>query len=237
MRRLLLAAILAAGMLYAGPAELERARKLYALTQYEQALQILRPIADAQDGPTQELLGKSYFMIGDYKKAIEAFERAIAINPDSSVYYHWLGRTWGRRAETANPLMAPSYASKTRQAFEKSVELDERNLEAMNDLFSYYVEAPGFLGGGLDKASTLARRIGKVDPAEGHYALAEIAEKRKEWSTAEDHFRRAMDMAPHQVGRVIDLARFLSKQGREQESEALFAKAETLAPNQPRILF
>ena len=222
---------------FAGPAEMERARHLYARTQYEQALEVLRPASNDATPGVQELIGKSYFMLGDYKKAIEALERAAAADPKSSVIQHWLGRTWGRRAETANPLMAPAYASKTRQAFEKSVELDGRNLEAMNDLFSYYVEAPGFLGGGLDKAAALAKRIQTVDPIEGHYALAQIAEKRREWGSAEEHFRNAMEMAPHQVGRVVDLARFLSKRGRDQESEVLFAKAESIAPNQPRIMF
>ena len=67
------------------------------------------------------------------------------------MYFHWLGKAQGRRAETASPFTAPSYASKARQAFEKSVELDGKNLEAINDLFSYYLEAPGFLGGGLNK--------------------------------------------------------------------------------------
>lgn len=237
MRNLFSVLFLAASVVHAASADLDRARKAYAHTQYEQSLHALKPLASSTDAAVQELLGKNYFMLGDYKKAIEAFQHAIEVSPNTSVYHHWLGRTWGRRAETSNPLMAPSYASKARQAFEKAVELDPKNLEAVNDLFSYYLEAPGFLGGGLDKAAALASKISAVDAVEGHYALAQIAEKRKEWNKAEQHFRTAMDMAPRQVGRIVDLARFLSKQGRDQESEVLFAKAETIAPNQPRVLF
>ena len=42
-----------------------------------------------------------------------------------------------------------------------------------------------------------------------------------------------MDAAPKQVGRVIDLAKFLSKQGRVEESEQIFVAAERDRPRQP----
>jgi tetratricopeptide (TPR) repeat protein len=183
------------------------------------------------------LLGKSYFLLGDFKKAADAFERATAIDPKSSVYFHWLGKAQGRRAETSSPFTAPAYASKARQAFERSVELDGRNLEAINDLFSYYLEAPGFLGGGLNKAADLAKRIQAIDPVEYHYALAQIADKRKDYRTAESHFRSAFELAPRQVGRIIDLAKYLSTHGKEQESDVLFAQAQKMAPNEPRLMF
>ena len=115
------------------------------------------------------------------RRPLEAFERATAVIPNSSTYFHWLGKAQGRRAETSSPFTAPAYASKARQAFEKAVELDGKNLEAINDLFSYYLEAPGFLGGGLDKAANLAKRIQALDPVEYHYALAQIADKRKDY--------------------------------------------------------
>ena len=44
---------------------------------------------------------------------------------------------------------ATGLASKARQNFERAVQLDPQNREALSDLFEYYLEAPGFLGGGL----------------------------------------------------------------------------------------
>jgi cytochrome c-type biogenesis protein CcmH/NrfG len=44
-------------------------------------------------------------------------------------------------------------------------------------------------------------------------------------------------MAPRQVGRVLDLARYLARQGRITESEAAFDEAERLAPNSPKVRF
>ena len=83
----------------------------------------------------------------------------------------------------------------------------------------------------------LAKKIEATDPVEYHYALAQIAEKRKDIRTAEHHLREAFTMAPRSVGRAIDLARFLSNHGRIQESEAIFAQAEKIAPNTPRLMF
>jgi tetratricopeptide (TPR) repeat protein len=221
-----------------GAGDLERAGKLYSRTQYREAIQELAPLESSKNAPVHELIGKSYFMLAEYKKAGEAFEKAIAADPNRSEYHHWLGKAYGRRAETANPFSAPLLANKARHSFEKAVELDGKNLEAVNDLFSYYIEAPGFLGGGLDKAIELAKsKIQPNDPVEYHYAMAQIAEKRKEFRTAEFHFRQAFQMAPKSVGRAIDLARFLSKQGKVDESEAIFAQAEQVNPHSPRLKF
>jgi Flp pilus assembly protein TadD len=227
---------LAISLLEGGQPELKRAADLYQRTDYEASLKILTAVA-APDAETYGLAGKNYFMLGEFKKATQAFQSAAALEPNNSEYVHWLGRTFGRRAETATPFLAPMNAAKARQYFERAVALDPTNKEALNDLFDYYLQAPGFLGGGLEKAQALAQRIAALDAAEGHFAQAQLADKQKEFETAEQQLRRAMDLAPKQVGRVLDLARFLAKRGRYQESDAVFEKAEKLAPNAPKVIF
>lgn len=221
-------------LLAAGPVEEATAR--YQRTDYNGALHLLLPLR-AKDGSVYALLGKAYFRLGDFKRSSDAFEQATAAAPENSEYMHWLGRAYGRRAETGNIFTAPGYASRARQCFERSVELDPTNREAMNDLFDYYLEAPGFLGGGFQKAAALVPKIAALDPAEGHYAEAQLADKRKEFDTAEKQLRRAMDLAPRQVGRAVDLAKYLAKRGRVQESEAVFDQAQEMAPNSPKVLF
>ena len=224
------------GVLCAASPTLEHARKLYSLTDYNESLQVLQALPE-KSAAAFELMGRNYYGLGDFKKATEHLEKAVAADPSDSHLYDWLGKAYGRRAETSSPFTAPSYASKTRQAFEKAVQLDPKNLEATNDLFEYYLEAPGFLGGGMDKAAQMADRIAALDPVEGYWARARIAEKRKEYGRAEQHFRRAAELAPHQVGRLLDLARFLAKQGRYQESDKAFETARKIAPNSPKVLF
>jgi tetratricopeptide (TPR) repeat protein len=238
MRKLTLSILLAmAPTLFGATGELDRAQAQFNRANYKDVVEILKSRTAAGDPAAHALTGKAWFMLGDYKKSSDAFEAAVAGNSASSEYHHWLGKAYGRRAETSNPLSAPMLASKARQSFERAVELDGRNLEAINDLFSYYMEAPGFLGGGLDKAARLAEKIKPLDPIEYHYDMAQLAEKRKEFKTAEFHFRSAFEMAPKSVGRAIDLARFLSNQGRLPESEVVFAQAAKIDPDSPRLLF
>jgi len=191
----------------------------------------------SKDAPVYELMGRDYFMLSDFKRATEVIEKAFTLEPRNAEYALWLGRAWGRRAETSSPFTAPVYASRARQYFEKSVQLNPTNLEAQSDLMEYYMEAPGFLGGGLDKAQLLAARMTEISPVEGEAAEAKLAEKRKESRTAEAHLRRAVELAPQQVGKIIDLARFLTKQGRYQEADQSFERAEIVAPNSPRVVF
>jgi len=176
-------------------------------------------------------------MLGDYKSAADAFYQALALEPGNSEYAHWLGRSYARRAENSSVLTAGVYAGKARHYFEEAVRLDPSNEEALNDLFDYHLEAPGFLGGGYDKAEHIAERIAKRNPAEGHFAEAQLADRRKQLDTAEEQLRRAIKLASHQVGRVIDWAKYLSKRGRYQESEATFDEADQLAPNCPKVHF
>lgn len=234
MKTVLIAALVAVLPLQA--ADLSRAQALYERTEYRQALQLLST-KTAKDPAELLLAGKSLFGVGEFKKAVDTLNRAASLAPSNSEIQHWLGKSYGRLAETSSFLTAPGHAANCRRAFEKAVALDAKNVLAMNDLFEYYLEAPGFLGGGVDKAEALARRIGELDPAERHYALAKLAAKRKDPKTVESQLRHAAQAAPQQVGRLIDLAKFLARQGRLKESDSTFQQAERLAPGAPVLWF
>jgi len=223
-------------MVWAGSAGLDQARKLYEISEFDKSLQVLRELPD-KDAAVWELIGRNHYGQADFKKATDALEKAATLDPNSSEIHLWLGRAFGRRAETSNLITAPGYASKARQYFERAAQLNPNNLEAQSDLFEYYLEAPGFLGGGFDKASAVAEQMSRIDKSEGYWALAKLAEKRKEFHTAETRLKQAVDAAPRQIGRLIDLARLYTKQGKIQEADQSIAIAEQIAPNSPKLLF
>ena len=235
MRYFFLAFALSCSLL-AGSPQWDQAHQLYQRTEYQQSISVLSSVSQ-KDGAEFALLGQDYFMLADYKKATDALEKAVAMEPRNAGYYNWLGRAWGRRAETASPFHAPMLATKARQCFERAAELDPTDKDALGDLLDYYLAAPGFLGGGVRKAEDLANRIEQQDAAEGHYFHARIAEERKQYDTAEEQLRRAAALAPKQVGRVVALARILAKRGRYSESDAMFEQAMKMSPNTPSILF
>ena len=161
-----------------------RAHELYHRTDYGGSLRELLA-TNERDAAIYLLMGQDYFGLAEYKQATESLEKAAALAPNNAECFLWLGRAFGRRAETSNPFSAPGYASKSRQMFERAVALDPANREAVGDLFDYYLGAPGFLGGGENKAEALAAKVAQRDPAEGHYRSEERRvgkECRSRWS-------------------------------------------------------
>ena len=174
---------------------------------------------------------------GNIEKLVADLEKAVGQDSRNSDYYDWLGRAYGRLAERSSFLSALGYAKKTVRAFERAVELDPSNQEALSDVFEYYLQAPGMVGGGLDKAETIARRFAGLNAAEYHWARARLAEKSRDFETAEREFRAAFATDPHEVGRALDLAAFLTSRGRYGESDALFRSAEESHPGSPKVLY
>jgi Flp pilus assembly protein TadD len=235
MLRILGCFLLLAATIEAAPDVVSRAHALYQRTEYENSLHALAQDA-SPDAANYLLSGKNYFMLGDFRKAVDFFDKALVLTPMNSETELWLGRAWGRRAEN-NSLMAIVYAGRARQCFEKAIALDPHNNEAKNDLFDFYLNAPGMLGGGLEKAEAAAKSIAGERPAESEFEEAQIAEKRNDFSAAETHLRRAAELAPNEAGRLVDLARFEAKRGRLEESDRLFTQARKLAPDKPGVAF
>ena len=163
--------------LAAKTADWDRARELVDARQPKQAATILEK-APQNDADNLELLGEAYYEAKDYGRATDVLERAVKLNPKSSNAQLWLGRAWGRRAEN-NKLMGLSWARRAKDGFEKAVALDPLNTDALDDLFEYYFEAPGIVGGGLEKAEAVARKILALDKAWGEKLLAKVAAKKK----------------------------------------------------------
>ena len=182
-------------------------------------------------------MGRCYLMLGDYKTATDDLEKAVDLEPRNSDYVLWLGRCWGRKAETASPLFAPLSATKARDYFSKALQLDPSNRDALGDLFDYYLEAPAIMGGGIDKAGVIARRILAIDPPEGHFALSKIARKRQRLNEAEQELRTSVALGPDKIGHVLALARFLAGQSRLEECNAILARPDRIAPASPRVLY
>jgi tetratricopeptide (TPR) repeat protein len=234
--RLALTACLLGGCAWAASPELEQAARLYRQTQYQQALDTLKSVRPP-DAETLLLTGQALYGLRKYTEATDALERAAKLAPRSADIQHWLGRAWGRRAETSAVWNQLRYAGRAREAFERALEIDPNHRGALEDLFEYYLEAPGIAGGGTDKAARLVPRMTAIDPAWGARAQARIDERRNDFTSAERQLRRAVELAPDKPEPVVDLARFLARRGRHQESDAAFARAAALAPSDPAVWF
>jgi cytochrome c-type biogenesis protein CcmH/NrfG len=177
------------------------------------------------DAASYNYLCRAYFSVRDWDRAIPACERAVSLDPRNSDYHLWLGRTYGEKAGSANPLSAASLARKLRKQFETAVQLNPGNVDARVDLAEFYMEAPGILGGGEDKARAEASALTNIAPAQAHYVLGRLAEKRKDPTAAEKEYRAAIDAGGGNAHDWLNLGLFYKHQNRLSEMERALQRA------------
>jgi tetratricopeptide (TPR) repeat protein len=194
--------------------------------------EVVTALSAREDAESLNLLSRAYFAMEHWDEAVKAGERAVTLEPESATYHLWLGREYGRKAGASNPFTAASMARKARNEFERAVQLDPASMPARLDLAQYYTEAPGFMGGGVDKARDQAAQVVRYDPGTAHLILARVASKEKNNAEAENQFRAAIQDARNQADMWLQLAAFYREQGRLDDMQ----KAVTTALSQPNRL-
>ncbi|GJG87159.1 hypothetical protein tb265_23400 [Gemmatimonadetes bacterium T265] len=112
---------------------------------------------------------------GQFEKASNEFERAVAADQASAAYHFQLGQAYGARAQHANIFKQAVLARKTKAEFDRAVQLDPDLIDARVGLVTFYLLAPGILGGSADKARREAQEIRVRNPYRGGIAFAQIA--------------------------------------------------------------
>jgi tetratricopeptide (TPR) repeat protein len=163
-----------------------------------------------------QLFCRVYYAQDKADSAIHECELAVANAPDSSEDHMWLARAYGFKAAHASPFSALSLAIKVHNEFERAVQLDPENFQAMSDLGEYYVAAPSLIGGGVDKAQALAARMQPRFPAQAHRLLALVAEKKKDIPAAEAEFQAAV-AAGKTTEAYINLGDFYERQNQPEK--------------------
>ncbi len=187
------------------------------------------------DAASYNLLCRAYYSFGSWDQGISACEKAVDLDPNNSIYHLWLGRVYGEKADNVNFLSAASLAKKARVEFETAVKLNPENVEARSDLSEYYVEAPGMMGGGTDKAEAQAQALERLFPAKAHWIRARIAEKKKDYATAEKEYREAIQS--HDNSAVwLDLASYYRHRDRLPEMEDAINHAVSGTVDPPEAL-
>jgi tetratricopeptide (TPR) repeat protein len=188
------------------------------------------------DGPSHNLLCRAYYALGKWDAGISECEKAVALDSGNSQYHLWLGRVYGEKADSSSFLSAAGYAKKTRVEFETAVKLNPANVDAHTDLAEYYIEAPGIMGGGKDKAQGEAQALAKLDPAKVHWVNGRLAEKNKDTGTAEAEYRAAIEASQGSASSWLDLALFYRHAGRPADMEDAIQHASAAPLNQAGVL-
>ena len=135
------------------------------------------------------LLGKAAVQAHRVEEGVREMERAVALDGANWEYHMWLGHAYVRQIGVVNFLKKPLVGRRMGAQYNKAVELAPANVEAAEARLDFYLEAPGIVGGGLDKAEAESRRIATLNPYRGAFAAARIAEHEKQWARADSVYR------------------------------------------------
>lgn len=198
-------------------------KRLFEAGRYDAAVAQLRSAvrADPSDAEALFLLGRSYLALENWNDAADWLEKAVELAPQQAAYHHRLGQAYGEQTREAGLLSRVSLAFKTRDQLTRAVELDPKLVEAHSDLVEFYLEAPGVLGGSVDKAIEEAAAVKALDEREGLLAYAKVYRYQEDDAKLRTVYEEGVRKYP-------DLGQFLLQLGYMREREGDTAGAFTL---------
>ncbi len=182
-------------------------KKLFEQKKFADAKKQLAAIDDDKPdyAAAQYYLGRIAFEEKKYDDASEFFEEAIDKNDKVAEYHYWLGAAYGTEASDANMIRKGILASKIKNAFEKCVALDPKHIAAMSGLVEFYLQAPSMMGGSMEKAVEMAKKIKAVDKPMGATTLANIYLKQNNHAEAEKEMTDLLKTDPNNANLVLGL--------------------------------
>jgi tetratricopeptide (TPR) repeat protein len=129
---------------------------------------------------------------GKAEAAVDLLKSAQKSENNDAQLAFWLGRAYGGMAENAGAFKMMSIARDARDSFAVAVRIDPSFVEARFALMEFYLMAPGFMGGGDDKARAEAEAIRRLDKLAGYRAFAALASADDESEKARALFETAV---------------------------------------------
>jgi tetratricopeptide (TPR) repeat protein len=152
------------------------------IKKHKLALQVLEELilADLSYVKAYNAMGVSYDCLGDHRRAIEAYKRALRLNPDLAYVQNNLGYSYLLQG---NPDAAI-------HAFKKAIDLDGENAKYHNNLGLAYTKKGSY-------AMALTEFEAAGDEAKAHYNVAKIYHRRGRHEEAQIHLAKASKLEPY----------------------------------------
>jgi tetratricopeptide (TPR) repeat protein len=140
--------------------------------------------ADPKNAGAAYYLGQLALERDDADQAVKWLESAVALAPGKSAYFLALGDAYSIAVNNVSVFSKAGVAEKCLAAYDQAVALDPDNLDARSRRVEYYRHAPGFVGGGMDKAYAEAAEIRKRDVVRGAEAFGTLYVSEKNYTKA-----------------------------------------------------
>lgn len=177
---------------------------------------------NSSDDAALHCMGRLYLAEGKSGDAVDWFEKAVKVNDNIALHHAYLGEALGSEAGKANKLRQPMLARRLKSEFERAIALDSTLVQAHEGLMQFYLQAPGLMGGSQEKAKQQAEAILRLNPLQGHFALANIADHNKDIATVETELKAAIAAAPDSLNAWYSLGAFYQNQKKWPDAFALY---------------
>ena len=179
---------------------------------------------------------------GDFKKAIPAYEKAIAFNPDMGVVYFFLGNSYdnlykpslkGEAENDANLTKAVEYYQKATEVIKDE---DIQGPQIRKLAYEYLIAAYGVDKlADFEKAEPIAEKLISLEPNEpGNYqSIGKLYEDQGRYEEAEAKFKKAVEVRPNDPLGYMFLAGFYNRQGNQEKTMEAWENRARVEPNNP----
>lgn len=208
-------------------------QRLITDQQYDDARAEVRRLLsrNARDDVALHCMGRILVAQDNSKEAIGWFEKAIDANDRSSAHHLWLANCLGDQADHTSKIKLPFLARRIKGEFDRAAQLDPTSVDARHGLIEFYSQAPGVMGGSMDRAKEQAREILKLSEWRGHYELARLAEREKNVAEAEREYGASAAAAPDSTAPYLYLGSFYRRQKRWDDAIRTYETALQRRPD------
>jgi len=215
---------------------MDAAREAVKSKNWQEAKKILESLIEQNEDNAQAhfLLGECFLALKDYDEASDEFEEAVDLEPDSALYYARLGQALGIKAQNSNVLKQAWLAPKIKNAFARAVELDSTQVDARINLANFYLMAPGFMGGDMEKALEQANALIRMGNINGRLILAQIYLKKEKADSAMmmyEEIEKEVGDNPEYYGFYNNYGYLLLRQKQYDKAIVKFKKQIEMAPD------
>jgi tetratricopeptide (TPR) repeat protein len=166
----------------------------------------------------------------DFKPAIKMITKAQEKGEDSIDLSQLLTEAYVGRIGQVGMLKKMGLAKKIKKSMEHSLVLDPGNLDTMEGLVQFHLQAPGIAGGSKDEARRIAQEVITADPLRGHILSARVAGADENYAEARTHLSQALTLSPGNKDIYLGLGGIDVEEEKYADALVAYEKCLEIAP-------
>ena len=154
-------------------------------------------LSSIETNPNNEVLiktlGDCYGYMKDWDNAIIQYRKLVEIDHNNAIYNYKLGGTLAAKANDTNRFKSLGLINEGKNYLIKSIELDNKNKEAIWALIQIFTELPQLLGGSKSIALQYANDLEKISLIDGLFSKKYIYEFKNDDEMASIYINKLTD--------------------------------------------